>query len=87
MLNEMNQDYKIRSLGFKRVGKQTMPPTTHTLFQCKPREVISHFNTLLPLVVTAKSSRNLVPRGTVVFGIYKFSLFVCNIRRLNGDSN
>ena len=31
-----------------------MCPTTHTLFQCKPREVISHFNTLLlPLVVAA----------------------------------
>ena len=28
-----------------------MLPTTHT----KPREVISHFNTLLPLVITAKS--------------------------------
>ena len=23
-----------------------MCPTTHTIFQCKPREVISHFNTL-----------------------------------------
>ena len=44
-------DYKIRSLGLKRVGKWTMCPTTHT----KPREVISHYNTLLPLVVTAKS--------------------------------
>ena len=55
MLKEMNQDYKIRSLGLKRVGKCTMCPTTHTLFQCKPREVISHFNILLLLVVTAKS--------------------------------
>ena len=52
---EMNQDYKKKSLGLKRVGKCTMCPTTHTLFQCKPREVISHFNSLLPLIVTAKS--------------------------------
>ena len=44
MLKEMNQDYKIMSLDLKRVGKCTMCPTTHTLFQCKPREVISHFN-------------------------------------------
>ena len=44
-------DYKIRSLGLKRVGKWTMCPPTHT----KPRQVISHFNTLLPLVVTTKS--------------------------------
>ena len=44
-------DYKIRSLGLKRVGKWTMCPTTHT----KPRQVISNFNTLLPLVVTTKS--------------------------------
>ena len=35
--------------------KSIMCPSTHTLFQCKPREVISHFNSLLPLVVTAKS--------------------------------
>ena len=48
-------DYKIKSLGLKRVGKCTMCPTTHTLFHCKPREVISHSNILLPLVVTAKS--------------------------------
>ena len=41
-------DYKIRSLGLERVGKWTTCPTTHTLFHCKPREVISHFNTLLP---------------------------------------
>ena len=40
-----------------------MCPTTHTLFQCKPREVISHFNTLLPLVVTAKSVN--------VYGLWK----------------
>ena len=55
MLKEMNQDYKnivhfptpfkprdliIRSLGLKGG---------------KPREVISNFNSLLPLVVTAKS--------------------------------
>ena len=52
MLKEMNQDYKIMSL---RVRKYTMCPTTHILFQCKPREVISHFNSLLPLIVTAKS--------------------------------
>ena len=55
MLNELNEDYKIRSLSLKRVGKSTMYPTTHTLFQCNPREVTSHFNTLFPLVVTAKS--------------------------------
>ena len=35
--------------------KSIMCPSTHTLFQCKPREVISHFNSLLPLIVTAKS--------------------------------
>ena len=70
MLKEMNQDYKnivhfptpfkprdliIRSLGLKGVGKCTMCPSTHTLFQCKPGEMISNFNSLLPLVVTAKS--------------------------------
>ena len=55
MLNEMNQDYEIPSLGLTRIRKWTMFPTAHTLFQCKPREVISHFKTLLPLVVTAKS--------------------------------
>ena len=35
---------------------------THTRFQCKPREVISHFNTLLPLVVTAKSVKVYGPQ-------------------------
>ena len=55
MLKEMNQDYKIMSLGLKRARKCAMCPTTHTLFQCKPREVIAHFNSLLPLIVTAKS--------------------------------
>ena len=55
MLKEMNQDYKVMSLGLKRVGKCTMCPTTHTLFQCKPKKVILHFNSLLPLIVTAKS--------------------------------
>ena len=47
MLKETNQDYKTRSLGLKRVGKYTM---------C-PMEVISHFNSLVPLVVTAKSAK------------------------------
>ena len=28
LLNEMNQDYKVRSLGLKRVGKWTMCPLT-----------------------------------------------------------
>ena len=51
----MNQDYKIRSLGLKGAGKCTMCPSAHTLFQCKPREVISNFNSLLPPVVTAVS--------------------------------
>ena len=51
----MNQDYKIMSLALKRVGKCTMCLTSHTLFQCKHREVISPFNSLLPLIVTAKS--------------------------------
>ena len=55
MLNEINKDSNIRSLGLRRYGNGKMCPTTHTLFQCKPREVISHFNTLLPLVVIAKS--------------------------------
>ena len=54
MLTEVNQGYKIRSLGIKRVGEMNNVSTTYTLFQCKPREVISHFNTLLPLVLTAK---------------------------------
>ena len=58
-----NKDYKIRCLGLKRVGKWTLCPTTHTLFHCKPREVISQFNTLLPLVVTAKSVK--------VYGLWK----------------
>ena len=43
-------DYNIRSLGLKWVGKWTMCPTTHT----KPREVISHFDTLLPLNCNSK---------------------------------
>ena len=59
-------DYKIRSLGLKRVGKWTMCPTTHT----KPREVISHFNTLLPLVVTAKSVK--------VYGLEELLLLTTN---------
>ena len=68
-------DYK-RSLGLKRVGKWTTCPTTHTLLQCKPREVISHFNTLLPLVVTAKSVnvyglwKRFLPASTQVSNCY-----------------
>ena len=59
-------DYKVRSLGLKRVGKWTMCPTTLTLLRCKPREVISPFNILLPLVVTAKSVK--------VYGLWKMFL-------------
>ena len=50
MLNEMNQNYT----------------TTNTVFQCKPREVTSYFNTLLPLVVTAQSVN--------VYGLWKMFL-------------
>ena len=71
---EMNQDYKIRYLGLKRVGKCTMCPTTHTLFQCKPREVISHFNSLLPLVVTAKSVK--VYGQVKIDNIYLFKIMI-----------
>ena len=60
MLKWNESDYKIRSLGLKRVGKWTMCHTTH--FQCKPTEVISHFNTLLPLVVRAKSVKVYGPK-------------------------
>ena len=52
MLNEMNQN----KLSWPKKGREINNVSyTHTLFQCKPREVISNFNTLLPLVVTAKS--------------------------------
>ena len=43
-----------------------MCPTSHTLLQCKPRRVILHFNTLLPLFVTAKSVK--------VYGLWKMFL-------------
>ena len=59
MLNEKNQDYKMSSLTWLKKGREMNNvhacPTTHTLFQCNCREVISHFKTLLPVVTTAKS--------------------------------
>ena len=53
MLHEMNQN----KVSWLKKGREinNVSYYTHTLFQCKPREVISHFNTLLPLVKTAKS--------------------------------
>ena len=76
----MNQDYKIRSLGWKRVGKRTMCPTTQTRFQCKPREVISNFNSLLPLVVTAKSVRFMVSEKYFCQPQHKFLTVIVNCK-------
>ena len=56
MLKEMNQDYKIRYLGLKKVGTCTVCPTTR-LYSLSVRAQGGDvtFNTLLLLVVSAKS--------------------------------
>ena len=69
----------MRSLTWLKKGKgneQCACPTTHTLFQCNCREMISHFKTLLPVVATAKSvkvhglKKMLLPASTQVSKCY-----------------